>query len=141
MRSIARQDSLVRWPFWLLLGAWLCANTPQVALFTALTWLAESRSFTHQQRLTRDVASLLGGEKPASPIAEAVARAQENAPDTPRPAVPADVVLKKIQLSLEETSEFIPAAQRFRRHPAVTWLCPEPRRCAPPHGPPRVRPA
>jgi hypothetical protein len=134
----AREHGTPRWPFWLLLGAWFCANTPQVAIFTALTWMAEGRSFTHQQRLTADVARILGGEKPTSPIAEKVARAQEQLPAKSKPVAPDGFLLKKITLSLEKTTELLPVALRADRHQEVAWLCPEPRRGAPPHGPPRV---
>jgi hypothetical protein len=127
-----------RWPFWLLIAAWVCANTPQIAVFALLTWLAESRSFTHQQRLTQDVARLLVGEKPTTPIADTVARTQENIPSKPLPPVPADTVLKKLELSLEKTTELLPLALRATRYREISSVCPEQRRCAPPHGPPRA---
>lgn len=133
-----RQSPVRRWPFWLLLAAWLCANSPQVAVFSVLTWLAEARSFSHQERLTVDVARLLGGAAPSRPIAAAVARAQEHVPAQPLPMVPADAVFKKLELSLEKSTDVLPVALRGGRHRAVAWVCPEPRRCAPPHGPPRV---
>lgn len=138
MSPRARPSSTRKWPFWLLLAAWLCANSPQAAVFTVLTWLAEAPSFSHQERLAADVARLLGGAAPSRPIAEAVARAQEQVPATPLPQVPADAVLKKIELSLEKTTDVLPAALRADRHREIAWLCPAPRRGAPPHGPPRA---
>ena len=134
----AREHSSPEWPFWLLLAAWICANTPQVALFTALTWLTEGRSFAHQQRLTLDVACLLAGEKPSSPITDTVAAAQKQIPAKSIPPIPADAVIKKIELSLETISELLPAALRASHRIGLAWLCPPPQRCAPPHGPPRV---
>jgi hypothetical protein len=134
---ISRKNTHPKWPFWLLLGAWFCANTPQGAIFTALTWMAEARSFTHQQRLSADVARILGGEKATSPIAEKVASAQKQTPAKSQPVAPAGFLLKKIELSLEMTTELLPVALRASRQQDVGWLCPEPRRGAPPHGPPR----
>ena len=133
-----RNSTSPRWPFWLLLGAWFCANCPQVAIFTALTWLTESRSFTHQQRLTLDVAHVLGGEKPSRPIAEAVARAQERIPANPLPPVSGDTVLKKIQLSLERTVDLLPPALRASHPIIVTLTCIDTLRVRPPHEPPRA---
>jgi len=47
-------------------------------------------------------------------------------------------VFKKIELSLERRAEFLPAALRADRCDELTALCPEARRGAPPHGPPRL---
>lgn len=99
--------------------------------------MAEARSFSHQQRLTVDVARLLAGEKASRPIAEAVARTQEKVPANPTPPIPADTVLKKIVLSLEKTTEVLPAALRVDSHHDRERSCPEARRSPPPHGPPR----
>lgn len=137
MCRTARRHSPKQWPFWLLLGAWFCANSPQTAVFTVLTWMAEARSFPHQQRLAVDVAHVLSGEKPSSPVAPVVAQPQEKLPVKPRSPSPANVVLKKIELSLEKRIEVLPAVRRASRHHEVSRMCPEPRRCAPPHGPPR----
>lgn len=112
---------------------------PQVALFTVLTWMAEARSFHHQQRLSQDVARLLVGEQATTPVAEKVARVQENVPPPRTPATPAAAVMKKIELSLETIAE-APRAALF-----VARLIPGPqrqaesRRSEPAHGPPRGR--
>lgn len=135
----ARNQPSPEWPFWLLLAAWFCASVPQGAMFTALAWMAEARAFTHQQRLTVDVAHLLVGEKPASPIADAVARAQERVPPKPTAPNPADIGAKKIELALEATCEVLPALLRAGHPNEVAWRCPESRRVEPPHGPPRVK--
>ena len=52
-----------RWPFWLLIAAWVCANSPQAATYAVLSWMAEAGSFSHQKQLSREVAFLLAGEK------------------------------------------------------------------------------
>src|SRR5262249_8752568 len=108
------------------------------AVFTVLTWMAEGRSFTHQQRLTQDVARVLAGQRPTSPIAEAVAREQEQLPTKPPAPIPPDVGMKKLELSLETTCEVLPAHTRASVREEIVWKCPESRRSEPPHGPPRV---
>jgi hypothetical protein len=133
MRRVFRTNSS-RWPFWLLIVAWVCANSPQAATYALLTWMAEARSFTHQHRLMADVASLLG-EKDA-PVA--LAKADVPGPEKPTPMVPADAVLKKFPLSTETASGVVapsrrPDRLRFVAIGGADWLRPPP-----PHGPPRL---
>jgi hypothetical protein len=128
-----------QWPFWLLIAAWVCVNSPQVAVYATLSWLAEARSFTHQQRLVADVAHLLGGGEAApSRIAQTLARAKAHEPARPLPPVPAEAVLKKMPLAFERTAEFLPPALRAGFPRAAAQACPENFRAPPPHGPPRV---
>lgn len=47
-------------PFWLLIAAWLCANTPDIVLWRAATWLETGRTFGHQSRLHSELAVMLG---------------------------------------------------------------------------------
>jgi hypothetical protein len=124
-----------RWPFWLLIAAWVCANSPQAATYAVLTWLAEARSFTHQQRLTVDVAFLLSGEKAAERIAAADTATAAKLP----PAVPADAVLKKLPLALERTAGSLDAPERPERWRPASLGCPDARRLPPLLGPPRTR--
>ena len=124
-----------RWPFWLLLAAWFCANSPQAATYALLTWLGEARHFSHQQRLTAEVAAVLTGAE--APIVFAAVTA---APARPfAPLVAADTTLKKIELAVERTAEVLPPAEREKVRVARAMALPEPRRVAPPHDPPRAR--
>jgi hypothetical protein len=123
-----------RWPFWLLLVAWICANSPQIAIFTALTWLDAGRDFSHQQRLTQQVAFMLGGETAPGIVAKAV----EEAPVQPLPPLPPDAFAKKIQLSVERSAEFLPPALRAGRPESAEISCRDAERAPPPHGPPRL---
>jgi hypothetical protein len=66
-----------RWPFWLLIAAWVCANSPQAATYAVLDWVASARHFSHQQQLAREVAHLLAGEK-APPRSRALVAAPGN---------------------------------------------------------------
>jgi hypothetical protein len=138
MTRRSRQRPLPAGAFWLLLVAWACASMPPAAIFGALTWLAQARSFTHQQRLAQDVARLLGGEAPTTPIADAIDRAQPP-PSKPLPApLSGGTAIKKIELSLETPAEFLPAARRAAQQVDSDRRCPAPRRVAPPRRPPRA---
>ncbi|MEO6244097.1 MAG: hypothetical protein ABIQ12_01570, partial [Opitutaceae bacterium] len=86
------RSASARWPFWLLMVAWGCANTPQVGVYTGLAWLSEARSFSHQHRLSTDVAFVLAGK----PTPQRIARAVKSTPVRPQPPVPAEAVLKKM---------------------------------------------
>lgn len=138
MRPRIRASQAPRWPFWLLIAAWFCANSPQAAVSAALTWLAEARTFSHQRELSREVAHLLGGEKAQGRVAAALAEAAQNESAKRMPAIPAAAVLKKIDLAAEERTEVEPAEavrnfvwRRENRMGAV-------RRAEPAHGPPRL---
>ncbi|MEI6467367.1 MAG: hypothetical protein WCQ89_21775 [Verrucomicrobiota bacterium] len=135
MQTPRRKSSPARWPFWLLIAAWICANTPQPALFATLSWLAEARHFTHQQRLSAQVAHLLGGEK----MPERVDVAAGASDREPPPALPGDSTLKKIVLALESDGEVLTPAARLsgRNRLAVNW--PDARREPPPEEPPRSK--
>jgi hypothetical protein len=123
-----------RWPFWLLLAAWVCANSPQIAIFAVLTWLDAGRDFSHQQRLTQQVAYVLGGEKMPG-MAVGVAK---QASARPLPPLPSDAFAKKIPLSVERAVEFLPPALRADRRELAELAGLEVLRAPPPHGPPRV---
>jgi hypothetical protein len=93
----AIRTSLRRWPFWLLIAAWVCANTPQVAAWHVIVWVKNAQHFSHQAQLRGEVASLLSG-KPAS---ESVSLATATNSETPpAPLTAADFSVKKIVLSL-----------------------------------------
>lgn len=143
MRTRKTTPANRQWPFWVLLAAWVCANSPQVAVFTALTWLAEARSFSHQGDLARQVAQLLGGEEATSRVGEAMARVElleEEQGDRPAKAplgAPTTVVLKKVDLAAES----VVGAIRLEKGTVFNWDNEDSfgaSRCvAPPHGPPR----
>ena len=136
MSSLSRNRSTARWPFWLLIAAWACANSPQAATYALLTWFGEARHFTHQQRLTGDVAFLLGGD--GGQTEPMVARSENTSPTTPLPTVPVEAVLKKISLSTEGIAEVLPPALRARRPWEMSRECRDSLRVAPPHEPPRL---
>ena len=136
MSSRSRNRSTARWPVWLLIAAWGCANSPQAATYAVLTWFGEARHFTHQQRLTAELAHMLTGE-----TAPGLLAALKDAPTRPfAPTVPTDATLKKIELAVERTAEVLSPAVREGMRVARAMALPETGRAAPPHEPPRARP-
>ena len=97
MRSLHRKSSAPSWPFWLLLVAWICANSPQAATYAVIAWAGEARAFSHQERLSVELAHLLAGEAAPSSVAPA-----EHLPlSSSKPAIPTAATLKKIELAVE----------------------------------------
>ena len=95
------QTRPARWPFWLLVAAWWCANTPQAATFEVILWLKGAACFSHQADLRADVASILTGvPKVVHGHGGQVVR------DTAPPAVPLakNVTIKRVSLCLNEES-------------------------------------
>lgn len=129
-----RRRSPARWPFWLLLAAWFCANSPQPAAYAVMSWLVEARHFAHQQALALDVARLL-----ASAPEEAKQIARADAKRAAPPALPADAVLKKIELACVPLIRGDGPTEARVNFASSSWRCPTPRAVVPPHGPPRAR--
>jgi hypothetical protein len=139
MNPLRRSRRPARWPFWLLLAAWACANTPAIAVCAALTWLGEARHFSHQQRLVTDVAFVLTGHQaPGLGVLAAVKDLPAPAPAAPAPA---EIELKKLDLALERGTEVRPPEPQagffFAR--LAEWR--DARREPPPHEPPRTNAA
>jgi hypothetical protein len=134
MSPLSRNRTPARWPFWLLIAAWACANSPQIAICAVLTWAGEARHFTHQQRLTAEVAHVLSGQSMPSLLAT-----MKEAPSRPlAPVMPAEAALKKIELALERTTEVLPPDSGQKAHFSRVTSLPDSRREAPPHEPPRA---
>jgi hypothetical protein len=134
MRRSSRKVTSASWPFWLLLLAWFCANSPPLATYAVLTWLSEARSFSHQQRIKADVARLLAGEdKPSS-----LARFQETQVPPSKPAIPTADVLKKSELAFEETADAVAPPARPNIFVARTDRWKSLSRAQPPQEPPRA---
>jgi hypothetical protein len=91
-----------RWPFWLLLAAWFCANSPQAATYEVIVWFGQARSFSHQERLSSEVASILAGgtKSVASLVADRAQSAQQ-----PSPSLPFNPTLKKIDVLFSDLAE------------------------------------
>jgi hypothetical protein len=130
-----------QWPFWLLIAAWVCANSPQAAVYPFVSWLAEAPHFSHQHRLSTEVTRLLAGAPDATRAAQVASTPRSPATPRPTPAVPPEAVLKQLPLSLENVATVLPPPWRSHRPAARSDAAPESLRAAPPHGPPRAVPA
>lgn len=123
-----------RWPFWLLLAAWFCANSPQAATYEVVVWLGSARHFSHQQRLTAEVVLALTGRS-----LESIPVVAKSAPAKPSvPPVPVEAMLKKIELAVQDTSEWLPPDVLALVRAESAPLMPDSFRAAPPHEPPRL---
>lgn len=88
-----------RWPFWLLIAAWVCANTPQIAAWHVIVWVKNAQHFSHQAQLRGEVALLLSGAP--APAAETETFAAATNTEAPvAPLATGDFSVKKIVLSL-----------------------------------------
>jgi hypothetical protein len=121
------------WPYWLLLLAWVCANSPQTATYVAITWLGDVRSFSHQERLAADVARLLTGDE--LPAAE-IAHTERNSP--PKSTMPPMPGLTKIELATEKSLHALEPKIPMSRLDVDVVRVESALRAPPPHGPPRV---
>lgn len=118
----------------MLIAAWVCANTPQIAIIGLVVWIGEARTFSHQERLSLQVARLLTGERDTT----TVKAAQSLPAHSPLPVIPTDIFAKKLDLALEQTSEVLPRALRLHARVAEQFPLPGSFRAAPPHEPPRL---
>jgi hypothetical protein len=101
---MSRLNFTSRWPFWLLLAAWFCANTPQVITPHLLVWVKSSAHFSHQARLTRDVALMLTGQNHSARHLEV---SPPTEPNPPLPAIPLDALDKKFSLAAVATEDAV----------------------------------
>lgn len=135
MRPFPKNGRPSGWPFWLLLAAWFCANSPQSATFSVILWAKGSRHFSHQERLRADVARLLAGTQAPSPP-----RIARSAPARPFAApVPAEAVLKKLDLTAPVAVEDVAPGIRALDHSELLVRVPHGPRCEPPLPPPRAQ--
>lgn len=134
MSSRLRNRSDAKWPFWLLIAAWICANSPQIAVCALLAWMGEARHFSHQQRLTAEVAHVLTGARSESLLA-----ALPHAPAKPlEPLAAATITLKKVELGVETVVEVLPLSLIEEKQPLPAIVWPRAWWDVPPHEPPRM---
>ena len=134
MPCLRRNHRPAPWPLWLLVLAWFCANSPQTLICTAVVWLGEARSFSHQQRLASEVAHLLVGEKPHSLLAHV-----HSIPPAPaKPTLPALPTLKKVELAAEDTVRWFAPLTPSKLRVHVPQHAQSALRAPPLHGPPRA---
>lgn len=125
--------------FWLLALAWLCANLRPATVTASLDWLAGSKRFSHQQRLTARVATLLAGDSTtAAAPATTVARTTPPEPTPPRPPAAPETPFKKLEVPLAREITRLAPPSAFTLAGVVDFSLHGRDRAAPPHGPPRA---
>lgn len=135
------RPALVRLPFWLLIAAWLCANTPEIATWHFASWLKEARHFGHQERLRDELSALLAGDSlaasaPSSRLAAGTDR--ESPPAAPPAAASPDGAVKKILIDLGERETLAaPLSDDASRWPGAAARRTPARTDEVPHPPPR----
>lgn len=131
-RPMRPRPAAPRWPFWLLIAAWVCANVPATVMTGSLRWVGGAGHFSHSSQLKQSVAALLAGET-------AIRAEPVNDSPRPLPVLPSvERTVKKFHLAVAPGSpvlvgEFVPMARPVAAlQPAVA----PPRDV--PHPPPRA---
>lgn len=101
-----RSTILLRCPFWLLIAAWFCANTPQIASLHVILWVKNAHHFSHQQQLRHQVAAVLSGHseehgQAVLAAANIASTAEAETDDALKEGSKADFSVKKIVMSVE----------------------------------------
>lgn len=94
---VSRRKIIKACVFGLLLAAWICANNPQAALVSAISWLQESHRQTGHDNLRFAVAQLLASSKKAP---EQSAECRDNKRPDQAPAS-TGFTLRKLELAVE----------------------------------------
>jgi hypothetical protein len=130
------RKSPARWPFWLLVAAWWCANAPQAATFEAILWLKGAAAFSHQADLHAEVAALLSGvprtRQPHS------FRAANPLPSPATVPISARLAIQRVELNLEAELSRTPAQQAGEAVAIADDRVPDRRICPPRLRPPRL---
>jgi hypothetical protein len=91
------------WPFWVLLAAWFCANSPQEITFNLIVWAKGAQHFSHQERLREDVSMLLTGK-----LSSVAFHAAKSAPCSASvPSLPSENLVKRLDLYISHKGEYL----------------------------------
>lgn len=120
--------------FVLLALGWACANLRPGTIGAVLDWAQASAQFSHQQRLTLQVATLLAGTPREAQVAKA-----DPAP-RPAPKTPAvgETLFKKLEVPLAREVAVAAREEMDANYRATECVVRGEGRAAPPHGPPRA---
>ncbi len=132
MPSSRHSRSPRRWPIWLLLAAWICANGPQMACFEIVVWVKGASHFSHFHRLAASAAAALEGRDVDEP--QWVASAARQSPPI---AIPVEATMKKIELGAPETRDPLGVTLRVATQATVMPSWPPAPVVDVPHPPPR----
>lgn len=105
-----RKSTAARWPFWLLIAGWFCANIPATAPMQVFAWIKGAEHFSHYGALRESVASLLAGQPDVAATQLASVATNPTRHSRP-PALPREGEIKKI--------DFDPSTEFFRLSSAM----------------------
>jgi len=120
--------------FVLLALGWACANVRPGTVAAVLDWVQASARFSHQQRLTLEVATLLG----ETPREARVARADPASEPAPKTPAVGETMFKKLEVPLAREVAVAAREDRAAGYRAMQCAVRGEERAAPPHGPPRA---
>jgi len=103
----ARLSLRFGWGFWALVVAWVCAQSPQAAVFGIVNWASGAAHISHHDRLVVEVERAIsaGGESDAAVIAVVQSKADE---ERGKPvALPMGSVVEKLFLALAERERLV----------------------------------
>lgn len=132
--DVALNPAPVRWPFWWLALAWLCANIPTPARLELIDWLSGLQHFSHQTQLSTQVRAALKTAPPTTTVAASKAIPTKAA----FPLAVSDNLVKKTELASGPAEEALgpPRSQRHRYF-SGDYVRPDGLRTEPPLPPPR----
>lgn len=123
------------WPFWILIAAWVCANTPAGVICGVIQWTEGAAHFSHQGQLESDVALILRGRE--TPGVFAFLKSTSLARPA-LPAVPPDTLTKKIDLYAPSAGWSATLPLREQIYSESNGRIPAARQDAPLYEPPRA---
>ena len=135
MRALRHRNKASGWPFFLLVAAWICANSPQSLVSNVVEWAKGARHFSHQQQLRAEVVYLLAG--PQMQAVLAASKAPSKAPATF--PMPDEAVLKKIDLAAPRNFEVPACCSELCLFVISAECAPDSVRAEPAFLPPRAR--
>lgn len=120
--------------FVLLALGWACANVRPGTVVAVLDWVQASARFSHQQRLTLEVATLLGEMRRDAQVAKAETMPK---PASKTPAV-GETMFKKLEVPLAREVSVAASGDLSVEYGVAERVMRGEGRAAPPHGPPRA---
>jgi len=93
--------------FWALAVAWLCAQSPQAALFFVGEWAGGATRISHQERLMAEVERAMSTSGAEDSAASALAQNRADEPAGGAAALPWGGVVEKLLLALTERERLV----------------------------------
>lgn len=95
------------WAFWALAVAWLCAQSPQAAVFEVVNWAAGVTHISHHDRLIADAERAISSVDKSDEVAIAMIQAKADEERGRPAALPIGSVVEKILLAFTERERLV----------------------------------